>query len=121
MDPAQTALPPLLILMVLIMHERQQRSMRAQILLQHKRRKRHNKTEEHQTMFELAKRFIGKECVIHTFNGSQFAGTVKEVTEGALLLEDKIGNQEIVNLDCITRLREYPKNKNGKKKAVILE
>ena len=72
-------------------------------------------------MFELAKRFIDKECVIHTFNGNQIAGTVREVTEGALLLEDKIGNLEAVNLDCITRLREYPKNKNGKKKALVLE
>ncbi len=70
-------------------------------------------------MTELAKQFIGKECIIYTFN-SQIEGTVKDVTGGALLLEKK-GALEAVNLDFITRIREYPKNKNGKKKSVVLD
>ena len=71
-------------------------------------------------MVELAKRFIEKECLIYTFNGNQLEGIVKEVSGGALLLE-KNGVTEAVNLDFIVRIREYPKNKNGKKKSVILD
>ena len=70
-------------------------------------------------MFELAKTFIGKECFVYTVN-SQLTGTVKEVTEGALLL-DNGQESEILNLDYIVRIREYPRTKNGKKKAVVID
>ena len=71
-------------------------------------------------MVELAKWFIEKECLIYTFNGNQIEGTVKAVNDGALLLE-KNGVTEVINLDFIVRIREYPRNKNGKKKSVILD
>ena len=77
------------------------------------------KTEDRQ-MFELAKKFIGKECIIYTFNSAQYTGIIKEVNEGGLLLE-KEGAQEALNFDYIVRIREYPRNKNGKKKSVILD
>ena len=76
------------------------------------------KTEDVQ-MFELAQNFLDKECVIYTFN-SQLTGIIKEVTKGGILLE-KAGKSEAVNFDFIVRIREYPKNKNGKKKSVILD
>lgn len=70
-------------------------------------------------MLELAKEFIGKECIIYTFN-SQLNGVIKEVSEGAMLIES--GNiAEVVNLDFVVRIREYPKGKNGKKKAIIFD
>lgn len=71
-------------------------------------------------MTELAKRFIDKECIIYSFESHQFTGVIKEVTDGAVLLE-RNGETEAVNLDYIIRIREYPKNKNGKKKSVILD
>ena len=71
-------------------------------------------------MIELARVLLGKECVVYTFNGNQYTGIVKEVSDGALLLE-KNGNREIINLDYVVRLREYPVGKNGKKKTVILD
>ncbi len=76
------------------------------------------KTEDTQ-MYELAQNFIGKECIIYTFN-SQIIGIIKQVNEGGILLE-KSGSQEAVNFDFIVRIREYPTNKNGKKKSVILD
>ncbi len=76
------------------------------------------KTEDTQ-MYELAQNFIGKECIIYTFN-SQLTGVIKQVNEGGILL-DKSGSQEAVNFDFIVRIREYPTNKNGKKKSVILD
>ena len=79
-----------------------------------------NKTKgDRAEMVELAKRFIGKECLIYTLN-SQLDGTVKEVTDGAIRVEKK-GICEAVNIDFITRIREYPRNKNGKKKSVVLD
>lgn len=75
--------------------------------------------KEQQQMIELAKQFIGKECLIYTLN-AQLNGTITAVTEGAIALEnDK--TKEIVNLDYIIRIREYPKNKNGKKKSVVFD
>lgn len=72
-------------------------------------------------MKELAERFIGKECLISSFDSShQFAGIIREVTDSAILV-DKEGNLEAINLDFVIRIREYPRNKNGKKKSVILD
>ena len=72
-------------------------------------------------MKELAQRFIDKECLIYSFDGShQYEGVIKEVTDGAILVE-KDGKIEILNLDFVIRIREYPHNKNGKKKSVVLD
>ena len=72
-------------------------------------------------MKELAQRFIDKECLIYSFDGShQYQGIIKEVTDGAILVE-KDGKIEMLNLDFVIRIREYPKNKNGKKKSVVLD
>ena len=72
-------------------------------------------------MKELATRFIDKECVISAFDSShQYMGVIKEVTDGAILVEQD-GKLEAINLDFVIRIREYPRNKNGKKKSVILD
>ena len=72
-------------------------------------------------MIELAKRFIGKECLIYAFDGNhQFTGIIREVTDGAILLENN-NTLEAINLDFVIRIREYPKNKKGKKKSLVLD
>ena len=72
-------------------------------------------------MIELAKRFIGKECLIYAFDNShQFDGVIKEVSDGAILVE-KNGEIEAINLDFVIRIREYPRDKKGKKKSVVLD
>ena len=82
-----------------------------------KKRKSGGNTE----MKELALRFLNKECVIYAFdNGHQFDGVIKEVTDGAILIE-KDGKYEAINLDFVIRIREYPTKKNGKKKSVVLD
>ena len=70
-------------------------------------------------MVELCKRFIGKECIIYTHN-SQIEATVKDVSDGAILIE-RNGEEEAVNLDYVMRVREYPKNKKGKKKSIVVD
>lgn len=71
-------------------------------------------------MKEVATRFINKECLIYSFDSSHmFDGAIKEVTEGAILIE-KNGKMEAVNLDFVIRIKEYPRNKKGKKKPVFI-
>lgn len=70
-------------------------------------------------MLTLAKNFIGKKCLFYTFN-NQITGTIKEVTENGILIEEK-NELQIINPDYVVRIREYPKNKKGKDKSVILD
>ena len=79
--------------------------------------------KENLTMKELAKQFIGKDCIVYTVtsNDSSIQGVIKEVDDGGIVLEKDSGEREIVNLDFVTRIREYPKKKNGKKKSVVLD
>ena len=77
--------------------------------------------KENTEMVELAKKFIGKECLISAFDSNhQFDGVITEVTDGAILLE-KNGAIEAINLDFVIRIREYSRNKKGKKKSVVLD
>ena len=70
-------------------------------------------------MLELIKSFINKECLIYTINGT-INGVITDVTSGGISINNG-SNFEIVNIDYIIRIREYPKNKNGKKKSFILD
>ena len=72
-------------------------------------------------MTEIAKRFIGKECIVYTFNSQQYEGTLTEVTDGALVIVRQNGDEELINLDFVLRIREHPKKKNGKKKDIVLD
>ncbi len=72
-------------------------------------------------MKELAAKFIEKKCIISSFDGShQYEGVIKEVTDGAILVE-KDGKLEAINLDFVIRIREYPVNKKGKKVSVVVD
>jgi hypothetical protein len=61
-------------------------------------------------MFELAKRFIEKECIIYAFDGNQYTGVIKEVNEGAILIE-KRGATEAINLNFVVKIKEIVKCK----------
>ena len=71
-------------------------------------------------MQELAKRFIGKDVYMKTIGGDTEDGILTEVTDNAAVLE-KNGESRIVNLDYVIRLMEYPKNKKGKRKEIVLD
>jgi hypothetical protein len=78
------------------------------------------KREGNKEMKELALRFLEKDCVIYAFNNQQFEGVIKEVADGAILIE-KDEKLEAINLDFVVRIREYPKNKKGKKVSVVID
>ena len=81
------------------------------------------RNKENIEMKELAKRFIGEACIIYTItsNDGSVQGLIKEIDDGGMVIEKKTGELEIVNLDFVTRIREYPRKKNGRKKGVVLD
>ena len=108
---------PIIILWIIIIYVlfRNRRAVVARQII--KKRKMEGSTE----MKELAKRFIDKECMISSFDSNhQFEGVIKEVSDSAILVE-KNGAVEAINLDFVIRIREFPKNKKGKKKSVVLD
>lgn len=106
-------IPIVCLFIVLYFTLRRQRAIMAKHILQSKTK------EERSEMVELAKRFIGKECLLYAFDsGHLFSGVITEVTEHAVLIE-KDGKQEAINLDFVIRIREYPRTKKEKKKTVI--
>ena len=79
-----------------------------------KRRKGENK------MNELVKSYIGKEVIVWAGTSSGVTGTAVRIEDNWLELEDKDGNKQILNTDYISRIQEYPRDKNGKKKAFVV-
>lgn len=96
------------------------------VIMQRKRRKnaliinhrKNHKNKEILNMKELAQKFIGKECLIYTVASDTSAekGVIKEITENGILLDDN-GNLQAINLEYVTRIREWPRNAKGKKKT----
>jgi hypothetical protein len=73
-------------------------------------------------MDNAIKAFIGKECIIYTIS-SQVAGVIESVDDGWVTVRPankENAAPEIVNTDYISHIREYPRKKNGKKKAFVV-
>lgn len=86
------------------------------IIRKHLRGKRGKKN-----MTEMINKFIGKECLIYTCtSGSTVTGIIRSYNDGWIEIEQN-GQCDIMNCEYITRIREYPRNKNGKKKSVVLD
>lgn len=117
MNPAYWMLAVLFVLVILPQIRSRKRNA---AVVRHIRKK---GKKEREAMENLAKQFVGKECIIYTItsNDGTVQGTIKDVSGGGLLLEDAQGQLQAVNLEYVTRIREYPRNKKGKKKSVILD
>lgn len=104
-----------LLFLLVILPERKQKTAAA---ARHIRKK-----GEREAMETLAKQFTGKERIIYTIasNDGSIQGIIREVSGGGLLLADRQGQLQVVNLEYVTRIREYPRNKKGQKKSVILD
>lgn len=78
-----------------------------------------NKKEGGIEMNEIIKNFIGKECLIYTFQ-TQISGVIESLENNWISVRTE-SSSEIVNIDYISRIREFPKNKKGKKKSFVLD
>lgn len=101
------------VLFLLLLFNRRRKQKSAAIIKQHLKHK-----KEYVKMKELAQRFIGKECLVYTVanDGSAVSGTITEVTDSGILIEYD-GNLQAVNIEYVTRIREWPRNAKGKKKT----
>ena len=78
-------------------------------------------------MLELAKNFIGTDCIVYILgssdlSGSTVTGVIKEISEsGNALLIENGNNIDLINLEYVTRIRKYPTNKKGKRKSLMLD
>ena len=107
-------LPIIMMLLIVYFTTRNEKALLKKII-----NNKNKNPKENSEMIELCKKFIGKECIIYTYN-SQIEATVKEVTDGALLIE-RNGEEEVINIDYVIRVREYPRNKKGKKKSIVVD
>lgn len=77
-------------------------------------------SENQEIIVSMFQRFVGMECIIYMLGGVQFEATVKEVAPKWMIVKDNTDAENVLNVDYILRIREYPRNKNGKKKAVFV-
>lgn len=95
--------------------KRRKRYAAKKVIINSKMKK--EKRSDTKIMRELAERFIGKDVYINLLDGKA-DGVIKDVTDSGIVLENKDGIQ-IVNLDYVIKLREYPYKKG--KRATIWE
>ena len=97
-------------LILMIINNSNQRKQ--QILRRIRRKKGANKMTN-----EMLYEFIGQECIVYLPSG-QVAGTIESVQDGWLRI--KTGTDtDLINLEYVSRIRKYPRKKNGKKAIVI--
>ncbi|MBQ4573358.1 MAG: hypothetical protein IJA80_08770 [Clostridia bacterium] len=103
------------VLFIVLLYQKQEEIL---VVVRKHLRKKRGKTD----MTTLIERYIGKECLIYTCtSSSQITGTIKSCNEGWLEIENSNGQCDLINCEYIMRIREYPRNKKGKKKGVILD
>ncbi len=106
--------------LIILSQKRRQRRLAALVHRVHKKNIEKNGLKENKKMKELAEKFVGKECIVYTILGSEgvIKGLITEVTDEGLLIDYK-GNLQAVNLEYVTRIREWPRNAKGKKKSIF--
>ncbi len=68
---------------------------------------------------ETIKSFLGKECLIYMLN-NQMTGTIESLSDNWLSV--RVGDAvDIVNVEYISRIREYPRTRSGKKRSIIAD
>ena len=113
---SSSAFIPLLVIIIIFSGKKRKKLI---ILKKLKKSKIRKSKGEKSEMLELAKKFIDKDCIIYHFDGSQSQyGTIKEVTDNAILVEEK-GELIAINLEFVSKIKEFPKNKNGKRNSVV--
>lgn len=84
----------------------------------HHIKKKHRK--ELNVMNKIVMSYVGKECIIYAVGSSGIiTGVIESIEDGWVSVKSFDGQTtEAVNAEYITRIQEYPKNKNGKRKAI---
>ncbi|MCQ2460201.1 MAG: hypothetical protein MJ081_07515 [Ruminococcus sp.] len=59
------------------------------------------------------------ECLVYFTNGTYILAFIKEIGDDYIILDEK-DSESVVNLANVLRIRSYPKNEKGKKKAIFV-
>ena len=73
-------------------------------------------------MGEILDLFIGKDVIIYTINDSSSVvrGNVESVTDKWVTVKTlDSGETQVINLEYVIRVREHPRDKNGKLKTIF--
>ena len=103
-----------IVLFFIIIMNRKKKRRNAAVIMQ--RRKKGKKI-----MGEIIKEFVGKEVIIYTISDSaSIQGTVESVNDNWVTVKGfDSGEAQVVNLEYVIRVREFPKDKNGKRKMIF--
>ena len=81
---------------------------------------RKKRRKEVSVMNKIVMDYVGKECLIYTINNAYVEGVIESAEDGWIVVRSFKGNTtEAVNVEYITRIKEYPRDKNGKRKSVV--
>ncbi|MBR4225104.1 MAG: hypothetical protein IKR73_09870 [Oscillospiraceae bacterium] len=78
----------------------------------------HRRKKGRRIMEDMIREFVGKEVIIDTVSGSGgISGTLESVDNGWAVVKGlDYSEMQTINLEYVVRVREYPRNKNGKRK-----
>lgn len=73
-------------------------------------------------MNELISGFVGKDCIVYisASSGTSINGVITSLNENWITVKAS-GIEEVINLDYVIRVKEYPVDKNGKKKRLSFD
>lgn len=98
-------------LFVIVFHDKKKRNKQIEIL--RKIRNRRNRIMNG----DMLKIFVGKDCVVYTVD-KYVSGVIEQINDNWLNIKTKDG-LEMLNIEYIVRVKEYPLDKNGKKKWML--
>ena len=101
-----------LVLIILFWNQRKNNVLISYITVKKKRK------ENGKKMKTVVEKLIGERCSFFCVGGSNFIGTINEVTDGAVIIRDSDKDEmEAINLDFILHIQKYPKKEKKNKKA----
>ncbi len=106
-------------MLIVVILSARENNIAAAVIIRKKR-----KGRSRQEMNELILKYIGKKCIISTMSnslGGSVTGVIKSVNNTWLEVETQNGQTEIINSEYIVRIKEYPVNKKGKEKKIVLD
>lgn len=104
----------IILVILLIIIPRRKRMKIAAVKIQQKKRM---KRKDRSAMNEIIKNYIGKDCIIYNMNGEQITGIITSAVDGWITVQEPSKEDvQAINLDYVTRVREFPYDKNGKRK-----
>lgn len=104
-----------ILVILLIIIPRRKRMKIAAVKIQQKKRM---KRKDRSAMNEIIKNYIGKDCIIYNMNGEQITGIITSAVDGWITVQEPSKEDvQAINLDYVIRVREFPYDKNGKRKS----